>query len=162
MGIHCGPQICMRGIRILLLQRDWYGYLFHAFPVLILHQHLWPLFVHFELCNPNEHFRILASCFLNLLWDLLERYQYLDLIIFSMDPNFWNSSKRDARDAERRQPQGPQRRQPQDFSRKRLLFTIAVTGIAVLLGSFLFQKKAEDSQVHQHREVLHLSLCKSA
>ena len=65
-----------------------------------------------------------------------------------MDPNFWNSSKRDARDAERRQPQGPQRRQPQDISRKRLLFTIAVTGIAVLLGSFLFQKKAEDSQVH--------------
>ncbi|KAJ6685716.1 XIAP-ASSOCIATED FACTOR 1-LIKE [Salix purpurea] len=61
-----------------------------------------------------------------------------------MDPNFWNSSKRDARDAERRQPQGPQRRQPQDISRKRLLFTIAVTGIAVLLGSFLFQKKAED------------------
>ncbi|KAI5655066.1 hypothetical protein M9H77_32253 [Catharanthus roseus] len=43
----------------------------------------------------------------------------------------------------------PQRRQqPNDFSRKRLLFTIAITGIAVLLGSLLFQKKAEHSQVH--------------
>ncbi|KAJ6391366.1 hypothetical protein OIU77_025362 [Salix suchowensis] len=71
-----------------------------------------------------------------------------------MDPNSWNSSKRDARDAERRQPQGPQRRQPQDISRKRLLFTIAVTGIAVLLGSFLFQKKAEDSQNMLRRIIL--------
>ncbi|KAJ6730232.1 XIAP-ASSOCIATED FACTOR 1-LIKE [Salix viminalis] len=62
-------------------------------------------------------------------------------------PDTTVGSSRDARDAERRQPQGPQRRQPQDISRKRLLFTIAVTGIAVLLGSFLFQKKAEDSQV---------------
>jgi len=65
-----------------------------------------------------------------------------------MVPNLWNLSIRDVRAAERRQPQGPQRRQPQDFSRKRLLFTIAITGIAVLLGSFLFQKKTEDSQVH--------------
>jgi hypothetical protein len=65
-----------------------------------------------------------------------------------MVPNLWNLSIRDVRAAERRQPQGPQRRQPPDFSRKRLLFTIAITGIAVLLGSFLFQKKTEDSQVH--------------
>lgn len=65
-----------------------------------------------------------------------------------MVPNLWNLSKRDVRAPERRQPQGPQRRQPQDFSRKRLIFTIAITGIAVLLGSFLFQKKNEDSQVH--------------
>ncbi|MCD9637633.1 hypothetical protein HAX54_021035 [Datura stramonium] len=37
---------------------------------------------------------------------------------------------------------GPPRRQPQEFSKKRLLFTIAITGIAVLLGSLLFQRKA--------------------
>ncbi|CDP00945.1 unnamed protein product [Coffea canephora] len=42
----------------------------------------------------------------------------------------------------------PQRRQPNEFSRKRLLFTIAITGIAVLLGSLLFQRKTEHSQVH--------------
>ncbi|KAG6784380.1 hypothetical protein POTOM_010071 [Populus tomentosa] len=63
-------------------------------------------------------------------------------------PDTTVESSRDVRAAERRQPQGPQRRQPQDFSRKRLIFTIAITGIAVLLGSFLFQKKTEDSQVH--------------
>ncbi|KAH8516266.1 hypothetical protein H0E87_004573 [Populus deltoides] len=63
-------------------------------------------------------------------------------------PDTTVESSRDVRAAERRQPQGPRRRQPQDFSRKRLLFTIAITGIAVLLGSFLFQKKTEDSQVH--------------
>ncbi|KAJ0026266.1 hypothetical protein Pint_08526 [Pistacia integerrima] len=44
--------------------------------------------------------------------------------------------------------QGPQRRPPNDFSRKRLLLTIAITGIAVLLGSLFFQRKTESSQVH--------------
>lgn len=53
---------------------------------------------------------------------------------------------RDTRETER--ARGPQRRQPPEFSRKRLLFTIAITGIAVLLGSLLFQRKTESSQVH--------------
>ncbi|GMN40190.1 hypothetical protein TIFTF001_009422 [Ficus carica] len=55
---------------------------------------------------------------------------------------------RDVRAAEREQ--GAPRRQPlpQEFSRKRIIFTIAITGIAVLLGSLFFQKKTEDSQVH--------------
>ncbi|XP_004287428.1 PREDICTED: TRAF-type zinc finger domain-containing protein 1 [Fragaria vesca subsp. vesca] len=45
--------------------------------------------------------------------------------------------------------QGPQRRrQPNEFSRRGLVFTIALTGIAVLLGSLFFQKKAEGSQVN--------------
>ncbi|XP_073304491.1 uncharacterized protein [Primulina huaijiensis] len=42
---------------------------------------------------------------------------------------------------------GAPRRQ-QDFSTKRLLFTIAITGIAVLLGSLLFQRKPDHNQVH--------------
>ncbi|KAF3632095.1 putative MADS-box transcription factor 27-like [Capsicum annuum] len=42
----------------------------------------------------------------------------------------------------------PARRQPHDVSRKRLLFTIAITGIAVLFGSLIFQRKAEESPVH--------------
>ncbi|WCJ35663.1 TRAF-type zinc finger-related [Euphorbia peplus] len=54
-------------------------------------------------------------------------------------------SSRVDRAAER--AQGPPRRQPDDYSRKRLLFTIAITGIAVLLGSFLFQRKADTHQV---------------
>lgn len=48
-------------------------------------------------------------------------------------------------DARRRRPPPP----PQnDFSTRRLLFTIAITGIAVLLGSFFLQRKGEPSDVH--------------
>lgn len=47
---------------------------------------------------------------------------------------------------QRRQPRPRPRPRPNEFSRKRLLFTIAVTGFAVLLGSLLFQKK-EQSQM---------------
>ncbi|KAF8411329.1 hypothetical protein HHK36_003876 [Tetracentron sinense] len=43
--------------------------------------------------------------------------------------------------------QGAPRRQPHDLSRRRLLFTIAITGIAVLLGSLFLQQKADDHQV---------------
>lgn len=42
---------------------------------------------------------------------------------------------------------GAPRRQPREASRKQLLYTIAITGIAVLFGSLIFQKKAEDDQV---------------
>ncbi|KAH7524803.1 hypothetical protein FEM48_Zijuj06G0157900 [Ziziphus jujuba var. spinosa] len=55
-------------------------------------------------------------------------------------------SSRDVRPTER--DQGAQRRQPNEFSRKRLIFTIAITGIAVILGSLFFQRKTENSQVH--------------
>ncbi|GFP84100.1 traf-type zinc finger domain-containing protein 1 [Phtheirospermum japonicum] len=43
---------------------------------------------------------------------------------------------------------GAPRRQPQEFSPRRLLFTIAITGIAVLLGSLFFQRKPDPSQVN--------------
>ncbi|XP_020226581.1 XIAP-associated factor 1 [Cajanus cajan] len=52
---------------------------------------------------------------------------------------------RNVREAEREE--GPRRRQ-NDFSTGRLLFTIAITGIAVILGSFFLQRKAEPSDVH--------------
>ncbi|CAJ1970534.1 unnamed protein product [Sphenostylis stenocarpa] len=53
---------------------------------------------------------------------------------------------RNVRDADGEQDA---RRRPQnDFSTKRLLFTIAITGIAVILGSFFLQRKAEPSDVH--------------
>ncbi|RZC26099.1 XIAP-associated factor 1 isoform B [Glycine soja] len=59
-------------------------------------------------------------------------------------------TSRNVREAEREQ--GARRRPPlppqNDFSTKRLLFTIAITGIAVILGSFFLQKKAESSDVH--------------
>lgn len=54
-------------------------------------------------------------------------------------------SSRNTNPAER--DHGAPRRQPREVSRKRLLFTIAITGIAVLFGSLVFQRKAKDSQV---------------
>ncbi|KAL6493155.1 hypothetical protein OROGR_032914 [Orobanche gracilis] len=36
--------------------------------------------------------------------------------------------------------------QPWEFSPRRLMFTIAITGIAVLLGSIFFQRKPDHSQ----------------
>ncbi|XP_057442415.1 uncharacterized protein LOC130734123 [Lotus japonicus] len=59
-------------------------------------------------------------------------------------------SSRNVREAER--DEGPPRRRPRpqqnDFSTRRLLITIAITGIAVILGSIFLQKKAEPSDVH--------------
>ncbi|KAJ1421334.1 Zinc finger, RING/FYVE/PHD-type [Sesbania bispinosa] len=55
-------------------------------------------------------------------------------------------SSRGVREAEREA--GPRRRQQNDFSTRRLLFTIAITGIAVILGSIFLQRKAEPSDVH--------------
>nr|GME00327.1 XIAP-associated factor 1-like [Ipomoea batatas] len=54
-------------------------------------------------------------------------------------------TSRNAREAE--QDRGAPRC-PNEFSKKRLLFTIAITGIAVLLGSLFYPKKAEHVQVH--------------
>ncbi|XP_050232216.1 uncharacterized protein LOC126680946 [Mercurialis annua] len=54
-------------------------------------------------------------------------------------------SSRDVREAER--PQGAPRRQPRpprDYSPRRIMFTIAFAGIAVLLGSLFFQRKTEN------------------
>lgn len=57
------------------------------------------------------------------------------------------------REAEReegvgRRPRPRPRPQQNEFSTKRLLFTIAITGIAVILGSIFLQRKAETSEVH--------------
>lgn len=43
---------------------------------------------------------------------------------------------------------GARRRPPQEFSTRRLMFTIAITGIAVLLGSLFFQRKPDNIVVH--------------
>lgn len=51
-------------------------------------------------------------------------------------------SSRNTRAAERERGV-PQPRHPREFSPRRLLFTIAITGIAVLLGSLFFQRKTD-------------------
>ncbi|XAR48479.1 hypothetical protein NMG60_11031307 [Bertholletia excelsa] len=55
-------------------------------------------------------------------------------------------SSRSTRAADREH--GAQRRQPYEFSRKGLLLTIAITGIAVILGSLFLQRKTETNQMH--------------
>ncbi|KAK4274203.1 hypothetical protein QN277_017465 [Acacia crassicarpa] len=55
-------------------------------------------------------------------------------------------SSRDARARER--DEGAGRRPQNDYPKRNILFTVAVTGIAVLVGSILFQRKTEPSDLH--------------
>ncbi|KAB2023648.1 hypothetical protein ERO13_D06G029800v2 [Gossypium hirsutum] len=75
---------------------------------------------------------------------LRERYNHASRCTGIAENNV--ESSRDVGAPEREQ--GAPRRQPPEYSWKRLIFTIAVTGIAVLFGSLFFQKKAEAIQVH--------------
>nr|GEW09661.1 XIAP-associated factor 1-like [Tanacetum cinerariifolium] len=51
-----------------------------------------------------------------------------------------------SRASEAERERNARRRPPQDFSTRRLIFTIAVTGVAVVLGSLIFQRKPETSE----------------
>ncbi|XP_077234077.1 TRAF-type zinc finger-like protein [Tasmannia lanceolata] len=53
-------------------------------------------------------------------------------------------SSRDRTAPEREQV--PPRRHARDLSQRRILFTIAITGIAVLIGSIFFQRKTDNHQ----------------
>ncbi|XP_062164704.1 uncharacterized protein LOC133871303 [Alnus glutinosa] len=94
---------------------------------------------HQEVCGNRTELCLLCNRYIRLR----ERYNHESRCTGILD----NAVARDVREPEREQ--GAQRRPPpQDFSRKRLLFTIAITGIAVLLGSLFFQRKTESNQVH--------------
>ncbi|XP_061372086.1 uncharacterized protein LOC133314606 [Gastrolobium bilobum] len=95
---------------------------------------------HQEVCGNRTELCHLCNKYVRLR----ERYNHEDRCNRIQD-NAMGSS-RDVRPAER--DDGARRRQPNEFSRKRLLFTIAITGIAVILGSIFFQRKAEPSDVH--------------
>ncbi|KAF5455946.1 hypothetical protein F2P56_025468 [Juglans regia] len=96
---------------------------------------------HQEVCGNRTELCLLCNKYIRLR----ERYNHESWCNGISDNTV--GSSRDVRAAEREQGP-PQGRQPQDFSRKRLLFTIAITGIAVLLGSLFFQRKTETNQVH--------------
>ncbi|KAK3006619.1 hypothetical protein RJ639_017666 [Escallonia herrerae] len=61
-------------------------------------------------------------------------------------PNITAESSRNTREAERERAAG--RGPRHEFLPKRLLFTIAITGIAVLLGSLFFQRKPGNYEMH--------------
>ncbi|CAI0549653.1 unnamed protein product [Linum tenue] len=100
---------------------------------------------HQEVCGNRTELCPLCRRYIRLR----ERYNH-ELRCTGVPDSTVGSSRRDVnpRPTERG-PRGgvPPRRPPQGHSRKRLFFTIAITGIAVLLGSFLFQKRPEANQV---------------
>lgn len=98
------------------------------------------LFKHQEVCGNRTELCHLCSRYIRLR----ERNAH-EIRCNGIVDNVAESS-RNTRAAER-EPDIPRRR-PNEFSKRRLLFTIAITGIAVLLGSLLFQRKAEHSQLH--------------
>ncbi|KAL4284096.1 hypothetical protein GQ457_16G016310 [Hibiscus cannabinus] len=95
---------------------------------------------HQEVCGNRTEMCYLCNRYIRLR----ERYNHETRCTGIAENNL--ESSRDVRAAEREQ--GAPRRQPPEYSRRRLLFTIAITGIAVLFGSLFFQKKAETAQVH--------------
>ncbi|XP_021642421.1 uncharacterized protein LOC110636866 isoform X1 [Hevea brasiliensis] len=96
---------------------------------------------HQEVCGNRTELCHLCSRYIRLR----ERYNH-ESRCTGVSDNIVGSS-RDVRAAER--APGAPRRQPHDYSsRRRLFFTIAITGIAVILGSLLFQRKTGNNQVH--------------
>jgi hypothetical protein len=95
---------------------------------------------HQEVCGNRTELCPLCRRYIRLR----ERYNHESSCNGIGDTNV--ASSRDERQAEREAV--PHRQQPPpEYSRRRLLVTIAITGIAVLLGSFFFQRKTEGSQV---------------
>ncbi|KVH98830.1 TRAF-type zinc finger domain-containing protein 1-like isoform X1 [Cynara cardunculus var. scolymus] len=59
-----------------------------------------------------------------------------------------NNAAETSRGREGEREGGRRRPPPEDLSRKKLLFTIAITGIAVVLGSIIFHRKPVSSELH--------------
>nr|KJB14694.1 hypothetical protein B456_002G138100 [Gossypium raimondii] len=95
---------------------------------------------HQEVCGNRTELCHLCNRYVRLR----ERYNHESRCTGIAENN--EGSSRDVRAAEREQAHP--RRQASEYSRRRILFMIAITGIAVLLGSLFFQKKTDSSQVH--------------
>ncbi|KAF9608239.1 hypothetical protein IFM89_008194 [Coptis chinensis] len=91
---------------------------------------------HQEVCGNRTEYCHLCSRYIRLR----ERNDHEMRVHGSSDSTAGPS--RDASAPERRE-HGAERRRRHGVSQKHLLFTIAITGIAVLLGSMFFQRKTE-------------------
>ncbi|KAF6150983.1 hypothetical protein GIB67_016461 [Kingdonia uniflora] len=96
------------------------------------------LLEHQEVCGNRTEYCHLCSKYIRLR----EQVNHDNRFHGSPDSSVGPSSDASPSDGE---PHAQGRRQPHNFSRTGLLFTVAITGIAILLGSFFLQKKA-DSQ----------------
>ncbi|KAL0553141.1 hypothetical protein IC582_007029 [Cucumis melo] len=103
---------------------------------------------HQEVCGNRTELCPLCRCYIRLR----ERYNHENNCKGIVPADNIAESSRDVGAAPERDHQardrGARRRQPQEFSTRRLIFTIAITGIAVLLGSLFFQRKSESNIVH--------------
>ncbi|KAI8550222.1 hypothetical protein RHMOL_Rhmol06G0087900 [Rhododendron molle] len=98
------------------------------------------LYEHQEVCGNRTELCHLCSRYIRLRERIVHESRCNGV------PDNTAESSRGTRAAER--GNNAQRRPPHEFSRRRFLFTIAITGIAVLLGSLFFQRKTENNQVH--------------
>ncbi|KAF4352154.1 hypothetical protein CsatB_008257 [Cannabis sativa] len=90
---------------------------------------------HQEVCGNRTELCALCNRYIRL------RERYNHEIRCNGAPDDVVESSRDVRPAER-EPGAPRRQPPpNEFSRRRIIFTIAITGIAVLIGSLFLQRK---------------------
>ncbi|XP_071732339.1 uncharacterized protein [Rutidosis leptorrhynchoides] len=94
------------------------------------------LFEHQEVCGNRTELCILCNRYIRLR----------ERIAHEVSCNGPPEPSRTAREAERDRA-ARRRPPPRDFSTRRLLFTIAITGIAILLGSLIFQAKPDQAPV---------------
>ncbi|KAM0018283.1 putative Zinc finger, RING/FYVE/PHD-type [Helianthus debilis subsp. tardiflorus] len=94
------------------------------------------LFEHQEVCGNRTELCHLCNKYIRLR----ERAGH-EVTCNGVPPEIPRAIREAERERAARRPPPPP---PQDFSTRRLLFTIAITGIAILLGSLLFQRKPED------------------
>ncbi|XP_042484092.1 XIAP-associated factor 1-like isoform X1 [Macadamia integrifolia] len=99
------------------------------------------LFRHQEVCGNRTELCHLCSKYIRLREQLDHENSCPGSLDIAAGPSRETSTSASERE------QGAHRRQPHDLSRTHLLVTVAVTGVAVLLGSFFFQRKAENHQL---------------
>ncbi|KAI4388681.1 hypothetical protein MLD38_000988 [Melastoma candidum] len=92
---------------------------------------------HQEVCGNRTELCVRCNRYIRLR----ERYRHDVQCNGETDLTAGPSREVRANDREQR-PTG----QPHEYSPRRILFTIAITGIAILLGSIFFQKKVENNQ----------------
>lgn len=94
------------------------------------------LFKHQEVCGNRTELCHLCSRYIRLR----ERNSHERKCNGIVDNNVAESSRNTRAPA---RDNNTPRRRPNELSKKRIFFTIAITGIAVLLGSLVFKRKAE-------------------
>ncbi|OAY84316.1 XIAP-associated factor 1 [Ananas comosus] len=96
------------------------------------------LFKHQEICGNRTEYCDMCNKYVRLREQIDHEIQFHS----NSNGTAESSSTRGIPEQEERAP----RRQARGSSHKKLLFTIAITGFAVLLGSFLFQRRVENHQ----------------